>query len=170
LIEPIAHEDARGRFFRAWCEREFIEHGISFRPVQANMGASRRKGTIRGLHYQTVPATEAKLTRCTRGAVFDVVVDHRPDSPTRGQWFGTELSADNGRMLYVPEHCAHGYQTLHDDSEIYYLTSAFYAPGSVRGLRFDDPAIGIRWPLPATAVSDQDRGWPLIEPNGEIPR
>jgi dTDP-4-dehydrorhamnose 3,5-epimerase len=102
--------------------------------------------------------------------VFDVVVDHRPDSPTCGQWFGTELSADNGRMLYVPEHCAHGYQTLHDDSEIYYLTSAFYAPGSVRGLRFDDPAIGIRWPLPATAVSDQDRGWPLIEPNGEIPR
>jgi dTDP-4-dehydrorhamnose 3,5-epimerase len=162
LIEATPHEDERGRFFRAWCANELGAQGIDFRPVQANVSSSRETGTIRGLHYQTRPALEAKLIRCTRGAVFDVIVDMRPGSPTQGQWFGTRLSAAQGNMLYVPEECAHGYQTLEDDSETYYLTSAFYAPDAVRGVRFDDPAIGITWPLAVSAVSDQDRRWPLV--------
>ena len=126
------------------------------------MGRSVHRGTIRGLHYQVDPAPEAKLARCTSGAVFDVVVDLRPDSPTRGKWYGAELTAENGCMLYVPENCAHGYQTLCDDSEIHYMTSAFYSPESVRGVRYDDPSIGIDWPLPASAVSEQDKAWPLV--------
>lgn len=162
LIAPTPHKDDRGRFFRAWCAREFADHGIHFQPVQANMGRSVRRGTIRGLHYQVEPAPEAKLARCTSGAVFDVVVDLRPDSPARGKWYGAELTAENGCMLYVPENCAHGYQTLCDDSEIQYMTSAFYSPESVRGVRYDDPSIGIDWPLAATAVSEQDRAWPLV--------
>jgi dTDP-4-dehydrorhamnose 3,5-epimerase len=143
--------------------REFADHGIDFRPVQANMGFSYHRGTVRGMHYQTAPAAEAKLVRCTRGAIFDVLVDLRPSSATYLQWFGTELSAENGRMLFVPGHCAHGYQTLEDASEMLYHTSAFYAPEAVRGVRFDDPAFGIAWPLPVSAVSEQDRGWPFVE-------
>lgn len=161
-IDPTPHVDERGRFWRAWCAEEFAAHGITFAPVQGNMGSSHRAGTLRGLHFQAVPHPEAKLVRCTRGAVFDVLVDVRPGSRTYGRWFGVDLTAENGRMLYVPPLCAHGYQTLEDDAEIYYLTSAAYAPQSVRGLRFDDPIVGIRWPLPPTAVSDQDQGWPLL--------
>lgn len=162
VIDPAPHTDERGRFFRAWCSDEFAAHGIHFAPLQANMGSSRRVGTVRGLHYQERPHEEAKAVRCTRGSVFDVIVDLRPDSPTAGSWFGVELSADNGRMVYVPPLCAHGYQTLAEDSEVFYMTSAIYAPDAVRGLRFDDPAIGVRWPLPVQAVSEQDRGWPLL--------
>jgi len=147
---------------RAWCRREFEEHGIEFLPVQANMGFSVLKGTTRGMHFQAEPALEAKLVRCTQGAMFDVVLDLRPDSSSYGKWFGTELSAENGRMLYVPEHCGHGYQTLEDRTEMYYMTSAFYTPGVARGMRFDDPAFNIQWPLKATVVSDQDRNWPLV--------
>ena len=163
VIDPSPHEDERGRFMRAWCAREFAEHGIDFVPVQANMGFSVRKGTIRGMHFQEAPALEAKLVRCTRGAIFDVVLDLRPESPSYGKWYGVELSAENGRMLYVPEHCAHGYQTLEECTEMYYMTSAFYTPSAVRGVRFDDPAFGIQWPLAATVVSEQDRNWPLVE-------
>jgi dTDP-4-dehydrorhamnose 3,5-epimerase len=163
VIDANPHEDGRGRFMRAWCAREFAEHGIDFLPVQANMGFSVRKGTIRGMHFQEAPALEAKLVRCTRGAIFDVVLDLRPESLSYGQWCGAKLSAENGRMLYVPEHCAHGYQTLEECTEIYYMASAFYTPSSVRGARFDDPAFGIQWPLLATLVSDQDRDWPLIK-------
>ena len=163
VIEPTPLEDARGRFMRAWCRREFAEHAIDFTPVQANMGFSARKGTIRGLHYQVAPALEAKLVRCTRGAIFDVVVDLRPTSPTYRFWFGSGLSADNGRMLYVPAGCAHGCQSTEDNVEIYYMTSAFYSPENVWGIRYDDPVIGIRWPLPVTSVSDQDRIWSLLE-------
>jgi len=148
---------------RAWCAREFAEGGLHFVPVQANMGFSVPKGTVRGMHYQGVPALEAKLVRCTRGAIFDVVLDLRPDSPSYGKWYGVELSAENGRMLYVPEHCAHGYQTLEDRTEMYYMTSAFYTPNVTYGVRFDDPAFGIQWPLVATVVSEQDRNWPLVE-------
>jgi dTDP-4-dehydrorhamnose 3,5-epimerase len=162
-IDPTPHQDARGRFMRAWCQREFADQGIAFTPLQANMGFSVARGTIRGLHYQVAPALEAKLVRCTRGAVFDVVVDMRVQSPTYLAWYGMELSADNGRMLYVPEGCAHGCQSLVDDTEILYMASAFYAPDDARGVRFDDPAIAIRWPLPATMVSDQDRRWPLVD-------
>jgi dTDP-4-dehydrorhamnose 3,5-epimerase len=163
LIDPAPHRDERGYFSRAWCSREFAEHSISFTPVQANMGYSVRKGTIRGLHYQVAPALEAKLVRCTRGAVFDVVADLRQESATYLRWYGTELSAGNGRMLYVPEGCAHGCQSTEDDSEIYYMTSALYSPNDARGVRYDDPALAIRWPLPASSVSAQDRGWPLLE-------
>jgi dTDP-4-dehydrorhamnose 3,5-epimerase len=163
VIEPTPHEDARGRFMRAWCLREFTEHAIDFIPLQANMGFSVHKGTIRGLHYQAAPALEAKLVRCTRGAIFDVVVDLRPSSPTFRSWYGTCLDADNGRMLYVPEGCAHGCQSTEDRTEIYYMTSAFYSPGEAQGIRYDDPALGIRWPLPVSSISDQDRNWPLVE-------
>jgi dTDP-4-dehydrorhamnose 3,5-epimerase len=163
VIDPAPHADERGRFMRAWCSREFSENGIAFVPVQANMGYSRRKGTLRGMHFQRDPAPEAKLVRCTRGVMFDVVVDLRPESPTYRKWHGVELSAENGRMLYVPEYCAHGYQTLVDDTEMYYMTSAFYHPGAATGVRFDDPAFGVEWPVPATVISDQDRDWPVIE-------
>jgi dTDP-4-dehydrorhamnose 3,5-epimerase len=162
VIDPDPHEDDRGRFMRAWCAREFAEYGLDFMPVQANMGFSVRKGTVRGLHYQVAPALEAKLVRCTRGAIFDVVLDLRPESPSYGEWYGAELSADNGRMLYVPEQCAHGLQTLEEDAEIYYLASSFYAPGAVRGVRFDDPMFSIQWPLVPTAISEQDLKWPLV--------
>ena len=148
---------------RAWCKHEFANHGIDFTPMQANMGLSLQRGTIRGLHYQLAPALEAKLVRCTRGSIYDVVVDLRTGSPTRGLWYGLELSADNGRMFYVPEGCAHGCQSMRDNSEIHYMTSAFYAPKQARGIRYDDPAIGIRWPLPVSVISAQDRNWPLID-------
>src|SRR6266849_4777255 len=163
IIDPSPHRDDRGRFMRAWCAREFEEHGIHFLPVQANMGFSVSKGTIRGMHFQVAPALEAKLVRCTRGAAFDVAVDLRPDSSSYGQWSGVELSAENGRMLYVPERCAHGFQSLEEGSEVLYMTSAFYTPEAVRGVRFDDSAFDIRWPLAATVVSEQDRNWPLFQ-------
>jgi dTDP-4-dehydrorhamnose 3,5-epimerase len=162
LIFPSPHYDERGRFMRAWCSREFIENGLDFVPVQANMGFSLQKGTIRGMHFQDSQAPEAKLVRCTRGAIFDVVVDLRVESPSYGQWYGAELTAENGGMLYVPALCAHGFQTLEDSTEIYYMTSGFYASGAVRGVRFDDPAFGINWPLAPTVVSGQDRSWPLV--------
>lgn len=148
---------------RAWCSKEFKEHGIEFNPVQANVASSTRKGTIRGLHYQAEPALEAKLVRCTRGSIFDLVLDMRPESATYMRWYGATLSESNGRMLYVPEGCAHGCLSLEDDSAILYLTSAFYAPASVRGVRYDDPAVAIDWPAAVSHVSQQDRSWPLID-------
>jgi dTDP-4-dehydrorhamnose 3,5-epimerase len=159
LIEPTPHVDSRGRFMRAWCVREFADNGIDFVPVQANMGYSIRKGTLRGMHFQHAPEVEAKLVRCTRGAMYDVALDLRPDSPTYGRWYGTELTAENGRMLYIPGYCAHGYQTLTDNTEMFYMTSAMYAPSSASGVRYDDPAFRIEWPLIPTEVSDQDRSW-----------
>ena len=163
VIDPTPHQDDRGRFMRAWCSKEFAENGINFVPVQANMGLSVRIGTVRGMHYQETPALEAKLIRCTRGVIFDVVLDLRPGSPSYGKWYGAELSAENGRMLYVPEHCAHGYQTLENETEMYYMSSAFYNSNAARGVRYDDPAFGIQWPLAVTAVSEQDRNWPLVK-------
>ncbi len=163
VIRPAPIHDERGFFARTWGRREFAEHAIDFVPVQANMGLSIRKGTLRGMHFQEVPALEAKLVRCTKGTIFDVVLDLRLGSPSYGEWYGIELSAENGRMLYLPEHCAHGYQTLVEYTEIYYMASEFYTPSSARGVRFDDPAFRIQWPLVATVVSEQDRNWPLIE-------
>jgi dTDP-4-dehydrorhamnose 3,5-epimerase len=151
VIDPTPHADERGRFFRTWCSREFAEHGINFAPVQENM------------HFQIEPVVEAKLVRCTRGAIFDVALDLRDNSPSYGQWFGTELSAENGRMLYVPEYCAHGYQTLDDATEMQYMTSKVYSPGACRGARFDDPVFRIQWPLQVTATSEQDLNWPLLK-------
>jgi dTDP-4-dehydrorhamnose 3,5-epimerase len=160
-IDPAFHKDDRGHFFRAWCLGDFAEHGINFVPVQANLGFSHRAGTVRGMHFQAEPATEAKLVRCTRGAIFDVALDLRPHSPTFRKWFGAELTAENGRMLYLPEGCAHGYQTIEDQTEMYYMTSQYYTPSAVRGARFDDPGFTIQWPMEVTSVSDQDRSWPL---------
>lgn len=166
VIDPDPVRDARGWFMRTWCAREFLEQGLNFIPVQANMGFSIRKGTVRGMHFQEAPALEAKLVRCTRGAIFDVALDLRPESITYGKWCGVELSAENGRMLYVPERCAHGYQTLEDNTEMYYLTSAFYAPGMARGVRFDDSSFGIQWPITVTEISEQDRSWALVKQGG----
>lgn len=161
VIDPAPHSDSRGRFMRAWCVQEFAENGVPFVPVQANFGHSVQRGTLRGLHYQTEAAPEAKLVRCTRGAMFDVVLDLRPGSATYGRWHGVELTPDNGRMLYLPEGCAHGYQTLVDDTEMFYMASAAYTPSAARGARFDDPAFAIPWPLVVSAMSEQDRNWPL---------
>jgi dTDP-4-dehydrorhamnose 3,5-epimerase len=163
VIDPSPHEDARGRFFRAWCRDEFAAHGIEFNPLQANMAHSVSRGTLRGLHYQVAPALEAKLVRCTRGAIFDVAVDLRPDSPTYRKWCGVDLTAENGRMLLVPEGCAHGCLSTDDNTDIYYMASAIYAPRQARGVRYDDPAFAIRWPLPVTFVSPQDSAWPYVD-------
>lgn len=162
IIEPEPFNDERGRFMRAWCQDEFARHSIEFTPLQANTALSKKKGTIRGLHYQIAPALEAKLVRCTRGAIFDVAVDLRPESATYRQWFGTTLSAENGKMLLVPEGCAHGCLSMEDDTEILYFASAFYSPEHARGCRFDDPALAISWPGEVAIVSDQDRDWPLL--------
>lgn len=152
-------EDDRGFFARGWCRREFEEAGLNPGLVQINLARSLKQGTLRGLHYQEAPHAEAKLARCTKGAIFDVLVDLRPDSPTFKRWFGLELTADNHQMLYVPEGFAHGYETLTDDAEMCYHTSQFYAAASARGVRYDDPAFGIAWPLPVAVISDADRRW-----------
>jgi dTDP-4-dehydrorhamnose 3,5-epimerase len=153
-------EDRRGFFARGWCRDELARHGLNPNMVQLNVGFSHTKGTLRGMHYQEAPHAEAKFVRCTHGAIFDVAVDLRPDSATRGQWFGVELTADNVTMLYVPEGFAHGYQTLADDAEMYYLTSAVYSATASKGVRYDDPAFGIAWPLPVSVISEPDRQWP----------
>jgi dTDP-4-dehydrorhamnose 3,5-epimerase len=162
VIEPAPHADSRGRFMRSWCVREFADSGIEFVPVQANRGFSTKRGTLRGMHFQAEPASEAKLVSCARGAIFDVVLDLRPESSSFLKWRGVMLSGDNGRMLYLPPGCAHGYQTLEPDAEMEYMTSAFYTPSAVRGVRHDDPAFGIQWPLAVTAMSEQDQNWPLF--------
>lgn len=164
IIDLKRIEDERGFFARGFCQNELSAHGLNPAMVQLNVALSRKRGTIRGMHFQRAPREEAKLVRCTRGAVFDVIVDLRPGSPTRGRWLGVELTEDNHRMFYAPEGFAHGYQTLADNTEIYYQTSQFYAPELATGLRFDDPALGIVWPLPAGVVSDQDRNWPAYVP------
>ena len=161
LIDVEYAEDERGWFARGWCRKEFEAHGLNAAFVQCNLSFTRRRHTIRGLHYQVAPNSEAKLVRCTRGAMYDVVVDLRPGSPTYKQWFGVELSDSNRRMLYVSEGCAHGFQTLVDDTEVFYPVTGFYAPESERGVRWDDPAFGIVWPAaPHRIVSAKDRRWP----------
>jgi dTDP-4-dehydrorhamnose 3,5-epimerase len=157
-IKPIT--DDRGFFARGWCHDEFVQHGLNPGAAQLNIAFNHRRGTLRGMHFQRTPKAEAKLVRCTRGAIFDVIIDLRRDSPTHGQWIGVELTEDNHRMLYSPEGFAHGYQTLSDDTEIYYQTSEFYAPELASGVRYDDPAFGIQWPLAVEIISDQDRNWP----------
>jgi dTDP-4-dehydrorhamnose 3,5-epimerase len=160
LIELTKIEDNRGFFARGWCREEFTKHGLNPNLVQLNIGFSHRKGTLRGMHYQEVPHEEAKLIRCTRGAIYDVVVDLRQGSATCGQWFGAALSAQNSKMLYAPEGFAHGYQCMEDDTEMHYMTTAMYAAGSARGVRYDDPSFGIRWPLPVSVISERDQTWP----------
>jgi dTDP-4-dehydrorhamnose 3,5-epimerase len=160
LIGLTKISDQRGFFARAWCREEFAKHGLNPGMVQLNSAFSHKKGTVRGLHYQAAPHAEAKFVRCTAGALFDVMVDLRDGSPTRGQWFGAELTAENGLMMYVPEGFAHGYQTLTDNAEMYYMTSAAYSAAAAGGVRYNDPAFGITWPLPVTVISDADAKWP----------
>jgi dTDP-4-dehydrorhamnose 3,5-epimerase len=163
IIDLQKHGDSRGFFARTYCQREFAEHGLATDMVQTNMSFSAEQGTLRGLHYQLPPHEEAKLMRCTQGAVYDVTVDVRPDSPTFMQWMGVELTAENRRIVYVPEGCAHGFLTLIDDTEVSYQVSAFYTPGVERGIRFNDPAFAIEWPTELRVVSDKDRSWPDFE-------
>jgi dTDP-4-dehydrorhamnose 3,5-epimerase len=165
LIKLEPRSDERGFFARVWCEQELAARGLTGRFVQCNDSQSRHAGTLRGLHYQAEPYGEVKLVRCIRGTVFDVIVDVRPDSPTYLQWYGVELSADNRRSLYVPSGCAHGYQTLVDDSEVMYPVSTMYTPEAERGIRWDDPLFAIRWPdVGARHLSPQDTRWPDFAP------
>ncbi len=163
VIDLQKREDERGFFARFWCDKEFEAHGLVNRIRQINTGYSHRAGTLRGMHYQKAPHQEVKVVRCLRGAVFDVLVDLRTDSPTHKKWMGVELTAENARMLYVPEGCAHGYLTLRDSTELLYLTSAPYAAESAAGVRYDDPAFAIAWPRIAGVISDVDRQWPDYE-------
>jgi dTDP-4-dehydrorhamnose 3,5-epimerase len=161
IVDLEPRGDERGFFARAWAEEEFAAHGLSTEVVQANIAFNRSRGTLRGMHFQHVPHAEVKLVRCTRGALYDVIVDLRRESPTHARWLGVELTAENRRMLYVPEGFAHGYQTLADDTEAYYQVSAAYAPQAEGGVRWDDPAFGIEWPDPEPPVmSEKDRAWP----------
>jgi dTDP-4-dehydrorhamnose 3,5-epimerase len=163
VVELDRLEDERGFFARAFCSREFREHGLVAEVVQANLSHTIRAGTIRGLHYQAAVAAETKLFRCIRGEAYVVAVDARPASPTAWRWTGAHLSADNHRALYVPAECATGYQALTDHVELLYLVSGYYTPAAERGIRPDDPAIGIEWPLPVGAVSEKDASWPLLD-------
>jgi dTDP-4-dehydrorhamnose 3,5-epimerase len=162
-IELQKRGDDRGFFARLFCEDEFAAAGLETRFPQINNSLSGRAGTLRGMHYQLPPAGEVKVVRCVRGALFDVIVDLRPDSPTFKRWFGAELTADNRRMMLVPRGFAHGFITLADDTEAFYLVSHRYAPAAERGLRFNDPAIGITWPREPAEVSDKDRNWPDLD-------
>jgi dTDP-4-dehydrorhamnose 3,5-epimerase len=161
VVEIDRITDERGFFARVWCRDEFAEHGLDADWVQANVGRSTRAGTLRGMHYQRDPDAEAKLVRCTRGAVYDVALDLRATSPSYLRWTGVTLSAEEHTMLYIPAGCAHGYQTLLDDSEIVYSTSAPYAREAATGARYDDPTFGIRWPRDVEVISEQDAGWDL---------
>lgn len=161
LIEPERHMDDRGHFARTWCVEECAENGIRADVVQCNTSFNHRRGTLRGMHIQAPPHGEAKLVRCTRGRMWDVVVDMRPDSPTPGAWWGTELSADNGHMMFIAEGIAHGFQTLEDDTEVFYQMSAEFHADASRGFRWDDPGVGIQWPLPEpTVISEKDAALP----------
>jgi len=157
IVDSDVFSDERGTFVRAWMPEEFAARGLETRIAQCSMASNRRRGTIRGLHYQVAPSEEVKLIRAVRGSVFDVAADLRPDSPAYGRWTGVTLSADNRRMLYIPQGVAHGYQTLTDDTEVFYFVSTAYSPDHQRGLRWNDPTLAIDWPLGApTALSERD--------------
>lgn len=164
LIDLEKRGDERGFFARFFCEAEFAKQGLATRFVQINTSLTGKQGTLRGMHYQLPPAAEVKVVRCVRGALYDVILDLRPHSPTFGRSAGAELSADNRTMMYVPEGFAHGFVTLQPDTEAIYLVSATYSPESERGIRFDDPKFAIRWPVVPTELSDKDRQWPDYDP------
>ena len=161
LVELQPHRDGRGEFARVWCRDEFAREGIDVAMVQGNISINPARGTLRGLHYQAAPHGEAKLVRCVRGAIYDVIVDIDPASPSFRRWYGVELTPGSP-MLFVPPTCAHGFQTLLDDTEVNYLVSAPYAPAAARGLRYDDAALAIQWPLPVSRISAADANWPLL--------
>ena len=158
--EPL--EDSRGFFARTFCAREFAQRGLAASFVQCSVSVNRKEGTLRGLHFQRPPSAEAKLVRCTAGGVYDVIVDLRQDSPTYLQHIGVELTAGNGRAVYVPEMFAHGFLTLEDNTEVFYQMNAFHAPELAAGLRYDDPRLGIRWRLAVSVISEKDQQWPLL--------
>lgn len=160
IIEIKKLEDERGFFGRSFCRREMEEHGLSANIVQANTSVSLKKGTLRGMHFQVEPHQEAKLIRCVRGSIYDVIIDLRPESPTFKKWFGVELSSDNYKMLYIPENFAHGFMSLTDNVEVYYNVTAFYTPGAEKGIRWNDRAFNIEWPFEPLVISDKDRGHP----------
>ena len=164
IIEPERLEDERGFFARTFCQEEFKTHRLNPGMVQCNISFNKKKGTLRGMHYQVAPHEETKLARCTRGAIYDVIIDLRPDSPTFKQWVAVELTADNRRMLYIPKGFAHGFQTLEDNTEVLYQMSEFYHPECARGVRWDDPAFGIEWP-PAEQriISAEDQAYPNFQ-------
>ncbi len=162
LVELKLIEDDRGFFARAWCNNELKAQGLSHNLVQANTAYSKKSGTLRGIHFQNEPHQEAKLVKCIQGAIFDVIVDIRPASSTFGQWYGVELSAKNRKMLYVPEGFGHAYLTLADATEVYYSVTEFYHPESEGGIRWDDPEIGIEWPIKPTVISDKDQALPNL--------
>lgn len=162
IIDLELKGDDRGFFAREFCVNELAAYGLKTEMVQCNLSFNHKAGTLRGMHYQAAPDTETKLVRCTQGAIYDVIVDLRPDSPTYGEHVGIELSAKNRRSLYVPEMFAHGYQTLTDNAEVIYKVSAFYAPQSERGLHHGDPALGIQWPLPVSTISPKDAAWSFL--------
>lgn len=160
IVEFEKREDGRGFFARSWDGNILEQHGLIGRIVQQNIAFSRIKGTLRGLHYQKAPHQEVKIVRCTRGVIFDIIVDLRPESETFRQWLGVKLTMDDYRALYVPKDFAHGFQSLEDNSEIMYLVSEAYAPSAEAGVRYNDPSLGIEWPLPVSVITQKDAGWP----------
>jgi dTDP-4-dehydrorhamnose 3,5-epimerase len=164
VIEIEKLEDTRGFFARSWCRKEFDEHGLISTVVQANISWNKKGGTLRGMHYQIPPYEEAKLVRCSRGSIYDAIIDLRKDSPSYMQWLGVELTADDYKLLYVPGGFAHGFQTLEDDTEVVYQVSQFYTPGAEAGLRWNDPTFNINWPFDVRVISDKDRNWPDYQP------
>jgi dTDP-4-dehydrorhamnose 3,5-epimerase len=164
VIEPEMHEDHRGFFARTFCRQEFEAHGLNPDVVQCNISFNRRKGSLRGMHFQASPYSEAKLVRCTAGSIYDVIIDLRPSSPAFKKHFGVELSARNRKMLYIPEEFAHGFQTLEDDTEVFYQMSQFYSAEHSRGVRWDDPAFGISWPPGERIIIERDRTYPDFRP------
>ena len=160
LVRPERHADERGWFARSFCENEFASQGLPSRFVQCNISANARRGGLRGMHYQAEPSPEGKLVRCTHGAIYDVIVDLRRDSPSHANWVGVELSRDNAVALYIPPGFAHGFQTLHDDSDVLYYMTEFYAPDLARGVRWNDPAFGIVWPIADATMSARDAAYP----------
>jgi dTDP-4-dehydrorhamnose 3,5-epimerase len=164
IVDVERHVDERGFFARSWCNREFDERGLNPSVVQCNVSGNKVKGTLRGMHYQVAPHAEVKLVRCTKGSIYDVIVDLRASSPTFLRHVCVELTADNHRALYIPEGFAHGFMTLQDDSEVFYQMSALYEPSAARGVRWNDPIFGIAWPLPVSVVSTRDREYPDFKP------
>lgn len=160
IVDPEPIRDSRGAFARTFCEREFAQRGLETRFPQHSVSFNTARGTLRGLHFQRAPHEETKLVSCTAGAIYDVCVDLRPDSPTFRQWRALELSAASGRQFLIPAGCAHGFQTLADNTEVRYLISEFYAAEASDGVRYDDPAFAVRWPIEITQIADKDRSWP----------
>lgn len=163
IIEPERLEDERGFFARSFCQREFEDHGLDLNVAQCNISFNQKRGTLRGMHYQAPPYQEEKLVRCTKGAIYDVIIDLRPESLTFKQWVAADLTAENRRMIYVPAGFAHGFQTLEDETEVFYQMSEFYHPECTRGVRWDDPAFEIEWYSKVESISKNDATYPLFK-------